>query len=171
MDEDLMKDVETGIRLNRDMRLLQTHFFREAFADQKLSLAQYSLLAVLGHNGESSMGQLADPLGITLGAVTSLVDRLIHLGHVERERSKEDRRVVKVRLTPAGCRTLQAIVDKGRQVVIDMLSDVSPEDRRTYLRVQKTLVEKFDLAIKRMEGERADGRTLADAPPVSRNTR
>ena len=150
-----MKDVAAAMRLNRTMRLLQARFFREAYADQKLSLAQYSLLAVLQENGESTMGRLADRLGTTMGAVTSLVDRLIHISYVERQRSTEDRRVVKVRLTESGQGALQAILDHGMAFAADTLGEVSPEDRRTFIRVQQKAVEKFTGALKRME---EDGR-------------
>ena len=151
MDQDLMGDAEEALRLNRTIRLLQPRFFKVAYASQKVSLPQYSVLAVLQEHGESTMGQLAESLGITMGAVTSLVDRLIHLGYVERERSTEDRRVVKVRLTSAGGDMLQYLLDHGKQLAADMLEDVSPEDRRVFLRVQQNMVEKFAEVIKRLE--------------------
>ena len=150
MDEELMKDVDLVVRLNRTMRLLQSRFFKEACADKKLSLPQYTLLAVLGEQGECTMGQLAEPLGITMGAVTSLVDRLIHLGYAARERSTEDRRVVKVRLTPEGRDMLQAVIDRGRKFVVALLKDIKPRDRRTFVRVQQKMVDAF---LKKLEGK------------------
>jgi len=47
-------------------------------------------------NGPSTAGQLAQYTGLTTGAVTAMVDRLIKAGYVRREHSEEDRRKVLV---------------------------------------------------------------------------
>jgi DNA-binding MarR family transcriptional regulator len=47
-------------------------------------------------NGASTAGQLAQYTGLTTGAVTAMVDRLIKAGFVRREHSEEDRRKVLV---------------------------------------------------------------------------
>jgi len=49
-------------------------------------------------NGPSTAGQLSQYTGLTTGAVTAMVDRLIKAGYVRREHSEEDRR--KVVITP-----------------------------------------------------------------------
>src|SRR3982751_5981610 len=45
-------------------------------------------------NGPSTAGQLAKYTGLTTGAVTAMVDRLIKAGFVRRQHSEEDRRKV-----------------------------------------------------------------------------
>ena len=45
-------------------------------------------------NGPSTAGQLSQYTGLTTGAVTAMVDRLIKAGYVRREHSEEDRRKV-----------------------------------------------------------------------------
>ena len=47
-------------------------------------------------NGPSTAGQLAQYTGLTTGAVTAMVDRLIKAGYVRREHSEQDRRKVLV---------------------------------------------------------------------------
>jgi DNA-binding MarR family transcriptional regulator len=47
-------------------------------------------------NGPSTAGQLAKYTGLTTGAVTAMVDRLIKAGYVRRQHSEEDRRKVVV---------------------------------------------------------------------------
>ncbi|QVI21037.1 MarR family transcriptional regulator [Nocardia tengchongensis] len=51
--------------------------------------------------GESTPGALAAELGLTSGSVTTMLDRLVKLGHVTREPEPGDRRKVLVRITPA----------------------------------------------------------------------
>lgn len=76
VDEDLLKAADRAMRVYRRARLGQGRFFGDVLSDTSLTVPQYSLLTVLGERGESTMGQLADALGITMGAVTSLVDKL-----------------------------------------------------------------------------------------------
>ena len=47
-------------------------------------------------NGPSTAGQLARYTGLTTGAVTAMVDRLVKAGYVRREHSEDDRRKVVV---------------------------------------------------------------------------
>ena len=50
--------------------------------------------------GPRTIGQLAQGLGISQGWASRVVDELERAGYVERERDPDDRRVVRVRLTP-----------------------------------------------------------------------
>lgn len=48
------------------------------------------------------MGEIANDLRITVGTLTTAINRLIKKGYVERKRIEEDRRVVVVYLTESG---------------------------------------------------------------------
>jgi DNA-binding MarR family transcriptional regulator len=51
--------------------------------------------ALMGH-GPMTAGQLAAAVGVSPGAATSVIDRLVALGHVTREQNSRDRRGVLV---------------------------------------------------------------------------
>jgi DNA-binding MarR family transcriptional regulator len=53
------------------------------------------------------MGELASRLGIGQSAATGLVDRLVEQGALERLPDPTDRRVVRVRVSPAGMKAGQ----------------------------------------------------------------
>lgn len=55
--------------------------------------------AVLQEAGPITAGELADRIGLTTGAVTGVLDRLEKAGLLIRERDREDRRRVYVRIT------------------------------------------------------------------------
>lgn len=78
--------------------------------DIDLSMAQMKALFVLGHDGEATIGTLADRLGVGLSAASHLVDRLVHLGVVERAEDPLDRRRTLARLAPTG----EALVTRFR---------------------------------------------------------
>jgi len=67
-----------------------------------VTMAQGRVLMVVGHGPGCTMGELASRLGIGVSAATGLVDRLVERGVLERDSDPADRRVVRVRMSPAG---------------------------------------------------------------------
>ena len=74
-----------------------------------LSMAQINILYTLQRCGEMPMSRLAEMLNVSLSNATGLIDRIEERGLVERTRVPEDRRVVVIRVTPAGERMLGEI--------------------------------------------------------------
>ncbi len=74
------------------------------------------LLAVKGlpEGKEPTIGELADRLQIRHHSVVELIDRLESRGLVRRQRSSEDRRKVRVELTPEGERILESLTVEHR---------------------------------------------------------
>jgi DNA-binding MarR family transcriptional regulator len=72
-----------------------------------VTMSQGRVLMVVGHGPGCTMGELASRLGIGVSAATGLVDRLVERGVLERESDPADRRVVRVRMSPAGLRAGQ----------------------------------------------------------------
>jgi len=68
----------------------------------ELTSAQWGPLMRLQTTGGSTVAELARWLNVDAGAMTRLLDRLEKKGLCKRVRSTEDRRVVKVELTPEG---------------------------------------------------------------------
>jgi DNA-binding MarR family transcriptional regulator len=67
----------------------------------ELTMPQMRIICVL-RQGAQRMGNIASGLGSSLSSATSMVDRLVDKGLVERRSDPEDRRVVQCRLTPRG---------------------------------------------------------------------
>lgn len=68
----------------------------------ELSHAQLELLMELREHGELSVGELAAAARMAPGTVTQMLEHMAACGHVERARSRSDRRVVVSRLTAQG---------------------------------------------------------------------
>ena len=74
-----------------------------------VTLARYQALqAVHEHDGRARVHEVAQDLGITIGAASKLVDRLEHDGTARREPNPNDRRSSLIALTPDGVRLLEA---------------------------------------------------------------
>jgi DNA-binding MarR family transcriptional regulator len=74
-----------------------------------LTSAQWGPLLRLRTTGGSTVAELARWLNIDAGAMTRLLDRLEKKNLCKRVRSTEDRRVVKVELTPEGEAAIEAV--------------------------------------------------------------
>lgn len=67
-----------------------------------LSITEIHTIDAIGTEGNRTMGEIAHDLRITVGTLTTAINRLIKKGYVERKRIEEDRRVVVVYLTESG---------------------------------------------------------------------
>jgi DNA-binding MarR family transcriptional regulator len=74
-----------------------------------VSMAQLHIMFTLQRSGDMTMSNLADVLNVSLSNATGLIDRLEERGYIARERVETDRRVVLVRVTPAGEQMLDEV--------------------------------------------------------------
>jgi len=72
-----------------------------------LTYPQYITLLILEEGDGLTVGQVSEKLEMTTSTVTPLLKRLETLGHVVRQRQKEDERKVLVFLTDVGRRVLE----------------------------------------------------------------
>ena len=84
------------------------------------------VIEAIGLGEGNNMSTIAKKLNITVGSLTTAVNSLVKKGYVDRFRSKEDRRVVYVRLLEKGenayhQQMTQAIVDKLDESEIPVL--------------------------------------------------
>lgn len=108
----------------------------ERLAEELLSLAhilrpgrhadmtpqQYWLLRHLHHNGPTSISELANALGITMGSATVACQRLERAAFVTRERMAHDERVVQVALTEQGQALIEVWRKQRREALTQLLS-------------------------------------------------
>ena len=98
----------TSLRQEAYLNLVRTHErlsaqFDRVFKEHGLSAAQYNALRILrGEGRPMQIYQIAERMVSPQPDISRLIDRLAAAGLVERERCREDRRVVWVRLSAAG---------------------------------------------------------------------
>jgi DNA-binding MarR family transcriptional regulator len=73
-----------------------------------LTTSQLLVLELLDRAGEMTVGAIAREIGLAQGTVTTLIDRLVDRGLLNRRRATRDRRQVKVVLSDAGSALLAA---------------------------------------------------------------
>lgn len=97
-------------------RLLR--FFASKSAD--FTLKEMFVIEVLGGRESATMSELASTLSVPLTTMSSIVNRMVDKGHLERSRIEEDRRVVLVRLSSAG----RAVFEQHRRDYIKSVGEV-----------------------------------------------
>ena len=75
------------------------------------------------------MGEIAHDLRITVGTLTSAINRLIKKGYAERSRTEEDRRVVLVSLTEKGKHAYKIHADFHTEMVQATLNSYNDEEQ------------------------------------------
>jgi MarR family transcriptional regulator, 2-MHQ and catechol-resistance regulon repressor len=109
-----------------------------------LTHPQFGVLEMLGHLGPLTIGEIGKRMLVTGGCVTVILDNLEREGLVERIRSSDDRRVIKVRLTSGGESKFKSIFGKHALRVAELASVLSPREQIQL----STLLKKLGLSLK-----------------------
>ena len=110
----------------RELRCMGTDRLRRG----GMSMAHFHLLSMLDRHGEMAMSRVADVLDVSLSNASGLIDRLEERGLVERIRVPDDRRVVLVRVTDLGRRTLSEAEIIKEEMLTRILGALEPEQLR-----------------------------------------
>ncbi|MET0308557.1 MAG: MarR family transcriptional regulator [Sphingomonas sp.] len=114
-------------RLLRRLDKIMSTYVESKFTGFDLSFQQWIALKVVRDGVVGNAGELATELGITTGATTRMIDLLETRGLMARDRSANDRRVVRLTITQAGRDTVESlqshIVATWNEVVADFTQD------------------------------------------------
>ncbi|RCX20970.1 MarR family transcriptional regulator [Anaerobacterium chartisolvens] len=89
---------------------------------------QGMVVGILGRKKEMKLSDLSNELGLSNSTVSGIIDRLEKQESVERIRSKEDKRVVYVRLTDGFKKMNKGFHEKLDQLAQSTMSECSEED-------------------------------------------
>jgi DNA-binding MarR family transcriptional regulator len=92
---------ETVQSLRRIFKAIQD-YSQEVSNSFGITGPQLWALKTISHHACLALGDLSRKMYLHPSTVTGVIDRLEHKGYVARDRDPDDRRVVKVKLTPAG---------------------------------------------------------------------
>lgn len=103
-----------------------------------VTAVQYqALLAICAWEGPMAVRDLADQLMLTHSAAVQTLDRLVAAGLVRRASSGEDRRVVRVEMTPEGRRLLAGLAERHLDELLRQEADLKTALKRVRAVVRK----------------------------------
>jgi DNA-binding MarR family transcriptional regulator len=90
----------------------------------KVTPEQFGVLSQIRDRDSLSMSELAAARNVALNTATSLVDRLVAAGLVERRGDPADRRVVRVALTTTGALLVERLRKVRRAAIRELLDEL-----------------------------------------------
>ena len=116
-------------------------FGRPLYQSSSISPGAYYVLLLLGNCSEISMSEIGEKLYISKPNVTTLIDKLIKEGLAERLPDKQDRRIIKIRLTKKG----SSFVEKNKKIFREHINEklliLSEEELERFVSSLRTFSE------------------------------
>lgn len=95
-----------------------------------LTVTEMHTLDAIGPDYGGNMTEIAEKLSITVGTLTSSINRLLNKGYVERIRDEDDRRVVRVVLSPKGVEAYGIHEAYHEKMIGQILDEITDEEAR-----------------------------------------
>lgn len=105
----------------------------------KVTPEQFGLMCHIPDGSSMTMSELASARNVALNTATSLVDRLVAAGLVERRSDPADRRIVRVAVTDKGRQLVERLRAVRRQAIRRMLDELTDEEVVSILRAMPAL--------------------------------
>ena len=132
-----------------------------------ISMAQLHIMYTVQRNGEMTMTRLADVLNVSLSSATGLIDRLEERGYIERDRVPIDRRVVVIRVTPAGEQMLDEADALSDELLRSVLGRLPASQLRGVANAISALRESVDAVVDLTTESTRDRHPAFTSPPRS----
>lgn len=104
-----------------------------------LSIKEMHTIEAIGMYKKKTSSEVAKELSITVGTLTVAINNLVKKGYVERLRSEDDRRVVKLGLTKKGKLLFRVHQHFHRQMVKNVLNGMEKPEEQALLKALKNL--------------------------------
>lgn len=109
-----------------------------------LSASQFGVLDTIATRGAVHQQELAETLGRSKAQMTAIIDALESRDLVRRERHATDRRFITVHLTDAGSAVLAQATPARTEVIVDLMSELTGEQRARLARLCRRLLRTLD---------------------------
>jgi DNA-binding MarR family transcriptional regulator len=138
MPQPTLDDALAGYR--RFHRALMNSSARK-WRDIDISMQQMRAMHVLRDEGEVPVGRLAEVFGFGMPAASLLSDRLVRAGYAERHDDPADRRRVMIRLSRAGDRLMNELIEGSHAHMRRWMATLSPAELDTVARAWHLMAE------------------------------
>lgn len=123
------------------MRVIRHHLRRHRSG---LTVAQFRTLCYVDTAKGTSLSAAADFIGLSVPAMSRLVEGLVEMGMLRREASADDRRHVSLSVTPRGQQSLQEARGLAQAELADAVSDLKPRQRADVVEAMRLLRSVFE---------------------------
>lgn len=131
------------VKLFNDILKIEEKSLKEGeFLD--LTVTEMHIIEAIGIEKEKTMSEIASDLNITVGTLTTAINRLIKKEYVYRRRIEEDRRVVLVMLTDTGKKAYESHANFHDDMIQGVLEELSQSEEVVLVQSLKKLTNFFE---------------------------
>ena len=130
--------LNTYVKLMRSAESITARIHKH-LASTGLTLSQFAVLDALFHLGPLYQREIGQKLLRSSGNITMVIDNLEKRGYAKRERKKEDRRFMLVRLTDEGSELIRKVFPPHAAVIAREMSVLSEREQETLAQLCKKL--------------------------------
>lgn len=105
----------------------------EALTAAQVTYAQFEALRFVQTHPHSTVGDLSEGLRISYPSATNMVSRLCRKGLIQKRGIRSDRRIVRLALTPEGCKLVDEVRDERGRRIGEIMSAMRSRDREHFL--------------------------------------
>jgi DNA-binding MarR family transcriptional regulator len=105
----------------------------------RTNVVRHRILKGLERRGPHHLTELSAALGVKKNTLSELLDRMVRDGLVARELSPDDRRVVRLRITPAGKSAIQEFESSMMDYIGQYLKGLDAADRRDLVAAMESM--------------------------------
>lgn len=102
------------------------------------------LTALYENNGKLTMKRIAEITGKDKSTITPLINKLLELGYITKEKDETDKRVTYIILTPQGNQIKDKYMAISNQVHTTAYKDFSQEEKEVFLKLLKKINNNFN---------------------------
>ncbi|MGG5461691.1 MarR family transcriptional regulator [Clostridium sp. B9] len=114
-----------------------------------LSITEMHTIEAIGVSKSRTMSEVAMDLNITVGTLTTAINKLIKKGYVTRKRIEEDRRVVMIELTERGTLAYKVHETFHAEMIDHVLEELGVEEEEVLInsleKLDKFFLKKLEL--------------------------
>ena len=109
--------------------------------DLEFSKSEIFTMLLVDKHGEIIMSQLAEYINVPMSTANGIVERLVKSGHLERDRSETDRRIVIIRLTEKGRGLVQQLKSTIAEYVSQIFDTLDDEERKLIVKIFQKVID------------------------------
>jgi DNA-binding MarR family transcriptional regulator len=150
---DLKSDVDQVLEAILYLYTESRRITKELARRADLTGPQLTVVKMLEQIGDLSLSELSERIRAQNSTVTGIIDRMEREGLVTRERSKEDRRVVYIKLSAKGRELAREIPVEPMEIFRNALESLSAAEMRDLMRIMTKVAKRVKQIVRRDVGE------------------
>lgn len=137
---------ELGFLVGSLASAMRTGLNRE-LASLNISSAQWAILDACHEEEADTLTSLARVIPLDSASISRHVDRLVRVGLVQRSRSTQDRRLVRLSLTDEGNRLVPELAERVQANNAKFLAGISKREQEAMMRTIRRMLESAQAAV------------------------